>query len=303
MNNGSVLVYYSKNHGFIFASETTVKGSIIHVTMNPVFMANADISYEEIGAFFFNALEKSRIALPVERSEIEKYKFWKCTKITSFSAFSKVFNCLCAVEKEDVIQLETLARAKDGSYRYLANNKRAKLSKTLNDKEAGIIISQLLLEAQSQEEQNQVSFITINGSLVKFIRPSDEFIDIGDGHTDAYQIYAYDSEQKKFKQQNCIAFLIDNNYTKINEEGIRARWEQIYGDLIKFEYKQEVGKIKIKVKGETKNCVMYATFFQDATDLMEIMVQIDRTTLSVNEQGKVSNEYHRLVASVIINPW
>lgn len=296
MNYGSMFVYFNESHGFIFASETTIKGSIIHVTMNPVIMADAEISYEEIGNFFYKALDKSRMASPVERSEIQNYKFWQSTKIKSFSAFSRVFNCLHVVEKKDIIQLEVLVREKDGSYGYPINNqKKIQLSNTTSKQEVGMRISQLLQEEQSQKEDNRISFKTINNNSVKYIRPDDEFNDIGDGHTDAYQIYTYDEEQ-----QNYIAFLIDNKYTKINEEGIRTRWEQIYGNLVEYEYKQADGIIKITAKSKTKSCEIYANFFQDAQDLMEVMVQIDINSISKEKKEKILNEYNRLVDSIII---
>ena len=33
-----------------------------------------------------------------------------------------------------------------------------------------------------------LSFETVHGSIVSYRRPSDAFLDCGDGHTDAYQI-------------------------------------------------------------------------------------------------------------------
>ena len=296
MNCGSVLVYYNDNYGFIFASETTIKGSIIHVTMDPVIIGNWDLSHEEIGTFFFEALDKSRVALPVERSEIQNYKFWQCAKIKSFTAFSRDFKCLYIVEKEDIIQMKLLAREKNGSYGYPINNqKKAQLSNTSSKEEAGFRISQLLLDEKSPKDDNQISFSTINNNMVKYIRPDDEFNDIGDGHTDAYQIYTYDEEQQTY-----IALLIDNNYTIMSEEGIYARWTQIYGNLIQYEYKQKDEIVKITAMCKTENYEIYANFFQDTNDLMEVMVQIDTKTISKENQEKILNEYTRLVNSIVI---
>ena len=86
----------------------------------------------------------------------------------------------------------------------------------------------------------------------------------------------------------------------MNEEGIRVRWEQIYGDLIEYEYKQEDGIVKIIAKGRTKDCEIYANFFQDDEDFMEVMAQIDINSNSKEKQKKILSEYNHLIRSIII---
>ena len=52
-----------------------------------------------------DGLDKSRKALPIERSDIKDFKFWQITGIKGFAAFSKKFQCIDICETEKSIKL------------------------------------------------------------------------------------------------------------------------------------------------------------------------------------------------------
>ena len=52
-------------------------------------------------------------------------------------------------------------------------------------------------ETDSQNEEQTASFQTLNANTVAYQLPSDDFVDRGDGHTDAYQIYLYKILRRK----------------------------------------------------------------------------------------------------------
>ena len=299
MKFGCVFVYYNEKYGFIFTSETTIKGRIIRVTINPIIMADSDISVEQTGKYFFEALNKSRSALPVERSEIENYKFWEATKIKSFSAFSKKFICLRIEEKENTFEFEILQRESDGGYGYSGKSEnKSQLRGDSDEQTVGKKISRLFSKKIHQDEEEQLSFKTLNNSIVEYTKPCYDFEDAGDGNTDAYQIYVYEKERN-----NYIAFLTDNNYSEINANAIRIRWEQIYGKLNEYEYTQENGLIKIKAYGKTDKYEVHANFFRDSENLTEVMLETDNA-LSHDKRKKILNEYDKLINSIkIIDCW
>ena len=76
--------------------------------------------------------------------------------------------------------------------------------------------------------------------------PSDKFTDIGDGHTDVYQIYIHENDEETF-----LGFMIDSGYQEISKEGIRERWEKVYGELEDYKFKKDgSGSVTYVADGE-----------------------------------------------------
>lgn len=86
----------------------------------------------------------------------------------------------------------------------------------LPTEQIGITVKDMLSQKSAVQSNKLLTFNTIFGNLVKYVRPNDDFIDIGDGHTDAYQIYAYEKDDRNF-----IAFLIDSGYLDYTENAIK----------------------------------------------------------------------------------
>ncbi|MFV0394861.1 MAG: hypothetical protein ACK5LC_10775 [Coprobacillaceae bacterium] len=132
------------------------------------------------------------------------------------------------------------------------------------------------------ENEEIDTFNTVNGNTVSYIRPFDDLIDAGDGHTDAYQVYVHEDND-----ENNIAFLIDNSYGEVNEESIKNKWEQWYGELIEFTYNEtNESPLKIMIKGKTNTTLIFSNLYQDGNTLMEVSAKLDYISTSIEKQKK-----------------
>ena len=291
---GSMTLYYNSNFGYILAPETTIKGSIIHTTLNPVMVEKADISIEILGNKIFESLKMSRESEPVNRSDIKDFKFWQVSGVKGFSAFSKKFKCIDITEKNDKLGITKLIRDKDGSYSYPSKDLSVELQTDISNEELGKKILELFMEDENKINYEYMSFMSLNEKQINYIRPSDNFEDAGDGHTDAYQIYTYDCNDK-----NYLAFLIDNGYSDFTENAIKQRWQQMYGTLIEFEF-QFVSNMpeRIKVKGKTKSEMIVSHIYQDGEGMLEVVYEIDLT--NTIEKEMIEKEFEKVIASIKI---
>lgn len=141
---GHATIYYNPKWGYIIASETTLKDSVAWVTMNPVDTRKPDVAEKQLGEAILAALCKSRVAAPIERREIEGFKFWQVTGIKGFAAFSKKFQCVEVKENGDMLKLEKLKRESDGSYSWIKNEKGIELPMSCTEESIGQSVYHIL---------------------------------------------------------------------------------------------------------------------------------------------------------------
>ena len=65
------------------------------------------------------------------------------------------------------------------------------------------------------------AIIRCGENSVTYRRPSDAYLDCGDGHTDAYQVFSLEDAP-----ENQIAFLVDSGYSELNEKAIKMKWQK-----------------------------------------------------------------------------
>lgn len=297
MNSGKVSVYFYSKFGYIIASYTTIKDSIIKTVMNPVITKKADVSAQELGETIIESMEKSRKALPVERLEVKDFKFWQISKIKGFSAFSKKFRCLKISEEGNTFEIVEWDRESDGSYGDPTGKKEpCQISSNATATQIGEAVLEYLSENLTIEVDDKLSFDTVNGNCVTYNRPSEKFLDIGDGHTDAYKIFSYEDNDK-----NYIAFIIDNNYPSFASEDIKERWEKIYGSLLEYQYKKiDKDILKLVVTAKSKSTEIKSYFYQDGEDLLEVLMEIDLENTSREFQNQISEEFKMITNSINI---
>ena len=294
MKLGSVSLYYNKQKGFIIAAETKIKGSGINTIMNPVSVLDGSISSEEVGKQIKENLEKSRNALPVERIKGESYKFWQITGIKGFSAFSKNFFCIDISEKEDMLEIIRLERGSSGAYLYPKNKNSVVLGLDVSDKELGNNIMNLLYMKNSEKENSMGEFKTVNGNTVIYQEPTN-FFSVGDGHTDAYQMYLYEKDESTH-----FAFMIDSGYQQVNNNAIKNHWKKAYGILEEYEYEEmDSNLVKIMVAAKTKDAYIKSYFLEEGEDLLEIFVWIN-AEIKMSQISLVDKEIKALIETVKI---
>lgn len=295
MRLGSVTLYYNETKGFIIAAKAKIKETGMHTKINPVTVLDGGISNEEAGKQIRENLDKSRNALPIERIEAESHKFWQVTGIKGFSAFSKKFACINISEKEDMLELIRLERGPSGAYFYPKNKNSIMLSLDISDKELGNNVMNLLHAGGKENNDSMGGFETLNGNTVIY-RELTDFFSVGDGHTDAYQMYLYENDESTY-----FAFMIDSGYQQVNKDAIRNHWEKAYGALEKYEYGEPYSDlIKAMAAAKTKNAYIKSYFLKEGEDLLEIFIHIN----AENELGQISlvdKKIKALAESVKIN--
>lgn len=296
MKYGRMKIYHNSEFGFIFCAETTIAGTVIKTVMNPVSAVKCDLTDVQLGKKIGETIEMSRNASPVERSEIKNFKFWHISGIKSFPAFSKKFDGISIFEDDTQINAMQLVRDVDGAYFIPETQVPIKLNKDTPPEEIGREVRKLLTKVLVTEADSTMSFETVYDRKVTYTRPSDSFIDVGDGHTDAYQVF-----MREENANNVIAFLIDNKYIAFNEQAIRERWEQSYGMLQEFVYriysKDHNCKI-IEISAKANDREILSNIYYENAGQLEIMAQIDRINTSKAEQDKIRTEYKSLIASI-----
>ena len=294
MKYGFVSIYYSQDLGYIIVSYATLKDSAANVVMNPVNVKEKTISEDELGIAIKEAMQKSCDSSPMELRECPE--FWKIKGIKGFSAFSKKFRSINIEQNENCYELIEWLRDKDGSYVPPKDFKTEQLPLSASVKELGMIVRQMLSGELKREDDSIFSFQTLNENTVTYTRPGDDFEDRGDGHTDAYQIFTHETHNK-----NYIAFLIDNNYSEISEDGVKFRWNQLYGELFEYQYEEINNKeLKIVIKGKTKEVELKSYFYQDGEDLMEVLIEIDIVHTPKEFQQEIKMELEKVIGSINI---
>lgn len=289
MSLGTVLLYYSEKKGFIIAAMARVKGMGPLIKLNPVAVADKDISDEKVGELVRENLKRSRNSVLEEK---EEYKFWQVSGIKSFSAFSKLFKCVYISEVAGGLEIMRMSREASGAF--CPQKDRIMVTLNILDADLGNIIRQQLYAKDSGTMSTNEFVSVFSDNKVRYQVPSDKFTDIGDGHTDAYQLYAHENDENTF-----FGFMIDSGYREISREGIRERWEKVYGALEEYKFKeQDDAPIKIIVSATAKTAYIKSYFWQDGKNLLEFFAQIN--IKNKTRQKQAEKEIKALIDSVEI---
>lgn len=289
-------VYFYSDFGYIVCAETTMGNTPMRVVINPVTVLKSNVTITALGSAIFRSLEQSRNAQPVSRKEIDKYYFWQVSGIKGFASFSKKFSCITIREKGNVLYLSKLVREKDGSYTEPINQSPMEISAKIAAEQLGEIVFNLFLGSSEQCTETTMTFETVHNRTVTYRRPSDAYLDCGDGHTDAYQVFSLEDAPK-----NQIAFLVDSGYSELSKAAVKKNWQKQYGNLLEFCF-QLMNKppLLCKVVGKTAFAKIISYLYQDGDGTMEVMVLIDLQQPEV-AQEKVKAEFETMVGSLLIS--
>ena len=93
--------------------------------------------------------------------------------------------------------------------------------------------------------------------------------------------------------------MIDSGYREISREGIRERWEKVYGALEEYKFKeQDDVPIKIIASATAKTAYIKSYFWQDGKNLLEFFAQIN--IKNKTRQKQAEKEIKALIDSVEI---
>lgn len=270
MKTGKVQIYYNEKKGYIITALTKVKEVGISTVINPASFLSSHISDAELGKNLRDNLVRSPNAMPMEREESKKYKFWQSAGIKSWAAFSKKYKCVTIFEEGNKLVLMRLEQSPTGAYFFPKGQDSTEVEMDVPDKELGFKVMEMFHLPEQGTKALINEFETVNGSTVKYRMDIDEFVDVGDGHTDAYQIFQHENDENTF-----FAFVIDSGYQDVNEDAIKSCWEKRYGNIEEYELKRTHNShVKIMVSAKTKNAYIRSYFYRDAEDWLELFVYI-----------------------------
>ncbi|MCL2427548.1 MAG: hypothetical protein FWD05_14575 [Oscillospiraceae bacterium] len=296
MNRKRAGLYYNPEFGYIITSYAYKKNTVFSYVIDPVITISNQTDVEFLGDKIAEALHNSQNAPPLEPSEAKGVSFWKCTGVKNFNSFCKDFRNIKIDEAGGLLEIVEWKRDKSGGYVGHVDDVRTHLSLDSTPEQIGVAVMQMLSGEVSVATDINREFSTLDGSKVTYARPSDAFLDIDDGHTDAYQVFVHEDNDK-----TSIAFLIDNPYSEVSENAIKEKWQRWYGELIEFQY-QEISDVslKVKVSGKTETSILVSYFYQDGDMLMEVMTKVDRVGTSEEIQHEIEKEFRKVVETIKI---
>ena len=285
-----ITIFYNEEFGYIIGSHTKQAKTDIPTTLDQVEILEPDTSIENLSKYMYKAIEKS-FNNPIYNNEILP-KYWTVSGIKSFSSFSKNFSSVKIIVDDGVCKCYKLMLAtKSGGYK-VDKNYYFECPKEFLYNETNKIKNWLLMVNENIAKNG--GFETADDSKVSYKLLPDEYIDIEDGHTDAYQIYIHEEYEN-----NYIGFMIDTAYESFSSEDIKKIWTRWYGALKTFKYKEINNKeYYIEISGKTNKVEKHSYLFKDGEEVLELTFQIDLVNTPQDIQEKIKKDFKKFVKSV-----
>jgi len=220
-----ITIFYNEKFGYIIGSHTKQAKTDIPTTLDQVEILEPDTSIENLSKYMYKAIEKS-FNNPIYNNEILP-KYWTVSGIKSFSSFSKNFSSVKIIVDDSICKCYKLMLAtKSGGYK-VDKNYYFECPKELLYNETNKIKSWLLMVNENISKNG--GFETADDSKVSYKLLPNEYIDIEDGHTDAYQIYIHEEYEN-----NYIGFMIDTAYESFSDEDIKKNMDKMVWSFENF---------------------------------------------------------------------
>ena len=290
IEKASVSVYLGDNI-IIVPDITDERGLWVSQYQDKVY--SYSMTNTEFGKEILNKLEYS------EKSKCRNSKkdFWTITGIKSYNTFSKKYKSIDILKYDDRIELEVWYYSGKG-YELSENpNDTIELLLPINPEVLGETVRNLALNSKDIDFENNFKnggFETADDSKVSYKLLPDEYIDIEDGHTDAYQIYIHEEYEN-----NYIGFMIDTAYESFSSEDIKKTWTRWHGDLKSFKYKEIDDKeYYAEVSWKHKKIEKHSYLFRDGEEVLELTFEIDLVNTPLDLQEKIKKDFKKFVKSV-----
>ena len=285
-----ITIFYNEEFGYIIGSHTKQAKTDIPTTLDQVEILEPDTSIENLSKYMYKAIEKS-FNNPIYNNEILP-KYWTVSGIKSFSSFSKNFSSVKIIVDDGVCKCYKLMLAtKSGGYK-VDKNYYFECPKEFLYNETNKIKNWLLMVNENIAKNG--GFETADDSKVSYKLLPDEYIDIEDGHMDAYQIYIHEEYEN-----NYIGFMIDTAYESFSSEDIKKIWTRWYGALKTFKYKEINNKeYYIEISGKTNKVEKHSYLFKDGEEVLELTFEIDLVNTPQDIQEKIKKDFKKFVKSV-----
>ncbi len=288
-------VYYNTSFGCLVCPETRMGNTPMRVVIEPVTVLDSGSTAAALGEALLNALERSRTAPPVPRVDLGAGRFWQITGIKGYTAFSRKFQCVRIDARGPVLEIVKLIRDTDGGYIEPVGQPPLEIPADAPAAQLGETALSLFSPGLESPANETRSFETVHGSIVSYRRPSDDFLDCGDGHTDAYQIFTLADAPR-----NHIAFLIDSDYEMLSKAAVLGRWQAQYGALSEFRFQhRRKPPLMASMKGVTAEAEIVSHVYRDGDGTLEVLSLIEYT-LPPEARDAAQTAYQAVIRSITV---
>ena len=285
-----VTIYFNKDLGYIFGAHSKQEGTNAPVIVPPVLRVEKGCTNQRIIESITAALELS-MKTPFYTGDL--YEFWSEFGSKTFKAFSQKFTSVKIFLCGDVCRVQGLKLAtKTGGY---VADKEAVFECPVTELHAHLSEMKRMLSVE-EEMPSMAQFLTLSGSEVTYTPLSEGYNDLGDGHTDAYQLFA-DTRNKN----NVLSFIIDSGYASFSKADIKSAFTKYYGELLEFYFEEVTDCLYLyKISAKTNDRIIVSYLFEDQDSLLEVLYQIELNA-SQEEFSRVQRDFEQLVSSIRIN--
>lgn len=285
-----VTIYFNKDLGYIFGVHSKQEGTNAPIIMPPVLHVEKDCTDQRILESITAALELS-MKTPFYTGAL--YEFWTELGCQTFKAFSQKFTSVKIFLRGDVCRVQGLKLAtKTGGY---VADKEAVFECPVTELHVHLSEMKRMLSVE-EVLPSAAQFLTLFGAKVTYTPLSDGYNDLGDGHTDAYQLFA-DTRN----ENNVLSFMIDSGYASFSKADIQSAFTKYYGELLEFRFEEFADRLYLyKISAKTSNRMIVSYLFEEQDALLEVLYQIELNT-SHEEFSRVQRDFEQLVSSIRIN--
>ena len=285
-----VTIYFNKNLGYIFWAHSKQEGTNAPIIVPPVLRVEKGCTDQRIIESITAALELS-MKTPFYTGAL--YEFWTELGCKTFKAFSQKFTSVKIFLRGDVCRVQGLKLAtKTGGY---VVDKEAVFECPVTELHAHLSEMKRMLSVED-EMPSTAQFLTLSGSKVTYTPLPEGYNDLGDGHTDAYQLFA-DTRNKN----NVLSFIIDSGYASFSKADIQSAFTKYYGELLEFRLEEFTDCLYLyKFSAKTRNRMIVSYLFKEQDALLEVLYQIELNA-SQEEFSRVQRDFEQLVSSIRIN--
>lgn len=285
-----VTIYFNKDLGYIFGAHSKQEGTNAPIIVPPVLRVEKGCTDQEIIKNITAALELS-MKTPVYTGAL--YEFWAEFGSKTFKAFSQKFTSVKIFLRGDVCRVQGLKLAtKTGGY---VADKETVFECPVTELHAHLSEIKRLLSVE-EVLPSTAQFLTLSGAKVTYTPLPDGYKDLGDGHTDAYHLFA-DTRNKN----NVLSFMIDSGYASFSKADIQSAFTKYYGELLEFHVEEFTDRLYLyKISAKTRDRIIVSYLFKEHDELLEVLYQIELNT-SQEEFSRVQRDFEQVVSSIRIN--
>jgi hypothetical protein len=296
MKTYSIAIYKNEDLGYLFVPNGFNEKTRFRVSVEPILRLKSQAISVDIGINILKTFKTAEDSEYVSNPKPWRETIGKACGIKSFPKFSKTYRYVL-VEKSEMEYTfsEWMRDTESGGYIPFKEPIAYKLPFNADSDELGKTLLQCLDAKRELPVSDRREFTTLDERLIEYKAPPDEYENIGDGNTDAYQIFEHETGNAYF------GFFFATKYDSMDEQGIESLWVSYYGKLTDFRFDKENHALFQYTAGtKTSKSLIRSYFFLDDDCWSEFLLKIDTNGLTPARIDKIVEDYMRIVESCVV---